>query len=66
MSAPLPALVDRKTLARETGLPRSTIDHLFGRLPVVAFEGHRKVFVRRADVERLIAENTYDKGRVRP
>jgi hypothetical protein len=64
MSGALPALVDRKTLAAELGVGRATVDAIFQRLEVIAFEGHRKVFVRRADVEHLLAASTYD-GRTR-
>jgi hypothetical protein len=64
--APLPQLLDRKQLAAETGLTRAAIDAIFRELPVVALPGLRKTFVRRADVEVLIAENTYRDDRVRP
>lgn len=62
----LPALVDRKRLAAETGLPRSAVDAIFRALPVVAFPGHRKVYVRREDVDRLIEASTYASDTVRP
>jgi hypothetical protein len=61
----LPALVDRKTLARETGLPRSTVDVIFQTLNVVALPGHRKVYVKRAEVAAYIAANTFTKDQVR-
>jgi hypothetical protein len=64
MSGPLPALVDRKTLAAELGVGRATVDVIFQRLEVIAFEGHCKVFVKRSDVERLLEKSTYD-GRTR-
>ncbi len=45
---------------------QATVDWVFGRLPVVALPGHRKVFVRRDDVARLLNEHTYAGSRVRP
>jgi hypothetical protein len=33
-------------------------------LPIVQFAGIRKVFVRRSDVERLIAERTFSNEQV--
>lgn len=63
---PLPALVDRKQLAAETGLSRAAVDAVFRSVPVVCLPGLRKTFVRRDDVERLIADSTYGAGRVRP
>lgn len=63
---PLPALLDRRTLAAELGVGRATVDAIFRSLPVVALPGLRKPFVRRDDVMRLLDESTYDEGRVRP
>ena len=62
----LPALVDRKQLAAETGLTRAAIDRVFVELPVVVLPGLRKSFVRRADVARLLDASTYGPDRVRP
>ena len=59
MSAKLDAVIDRVGL-RELGFSRRTIDHLFATLPVVAFPGQRKVYLRRADVCAHIAQHTYD------
>ena len=56
-------LVDRKALAAR-GLSRASIDLLFERLPVVAYPGSRKVYLRRADVLEYEAQHTYD-GRTR-
>ncbi len=64
MSA-LPQLLDRKTLGQEMGVPRSTVDAIFLALPVVTFPNHRKVYVRRADVDALISAGTFAKGQVR-
>ncbi len=67
MSGHLPQLLDRKTLAAELDVPRSTIDAIFRQLPVVSFADHRKVYVRRVDVENLITQSIFinDGTRVR-
>ena len=56
---PLPQLLDRKRLQTETGLPRSAVDAIFRTLPVVDLPNHRKVYVKRLDVEKLIADATF-------
>ena len=62
----LPKLLDRKTLADEMDVPRSTVDAIFRQLPVVTFPDpttstgrHRKVYVRRDDVQALIERSTF-------
>jgi hypothetical protein len=63
----LPELIDQKGLREELGVGHATVEAIFRRLPVVALPGHRKVFVRREDVRRLLNEHTYRDGeRVRP
>ena len=62
----LPQLLDRKGLAAETGLPRSAIDVIFRHCPVVSLPGHRKVYVRRADVSAYFDQHTFRGDRVRP
>jgi hypothetical protein len=64
MSEPLPELLDAKRLQRELGVTRAVAEKLMRQLPVVQFSGIRKVFVRRSDVERLIAERTFSKEQV--
>lgn len=59
MSTALAELVDRKALAAR-GLSRASIDLLFDRLPVVAYPGSRKVYLRAEDVLAFEAEHTYD------
>jgi hypothetical protein len=66
MTGPLPALVDRKQLAAETGQGRAFCDAVFRQLEVVSLPGLRKTYVRRADVEHLLQVSTYDGSRVRP
>jgi hypothetical protein len=66
VSASLPILVDRKALV-ERGLSRRSIDHLFTKLPVVAYPGQRKVYLRLDDVIAYEERCTYDgRSRVRP
>jgi hypothetical protein len=62
VSGPLPELLDRKTLAAETGLSRAGVDAVFRALDVVHLPGLRKPLVRREDAQRLIAESTYRDG----
>jgi hypothetical protein len=64
MSEPLPELLDAKGLQRELGVTRAVAEKLMRQLPIVQFAGIRKVFVRRSDVERLIAERTFAKDQV--
>jgi hypothetical protein len=58
VSEPLPELLDAKHLAAELGVTRAAAEAIMRRLPKVEIDGLRKVFVRRADVERLLAEST--------
>jgi hypothetical protein len=63
----LPELIDQKGLREELGVGHATVEAIFRQLPVVALPGHRKVFVQRGDVRRLLDEHTYRDGeRVRP
>lgn len=63
----LPALIDQRQLGQELGVGHGTVEAIFRHVPVVAIPGHRKVFVRRADVERFLSQHTYPDGdRVRP
>jgi hypothetical protein len=59
MTAPLPNLLDAKALRLELGITRAAAETIIRQLPVVQFDGLRKVYVRRDDVERLIAERTF-------
>jgi len=64
--ARLPELLDQKTLGEELGVKHATVEAIFKRLPKVAIPGHRKLFVRREDVEMLLDDCTYRDGQVRP
>lgn len=64
MSEPLPQLLDAKGLQVEMGITRASAQKIIQQLPIVQLPGLRKVFVYRADVERLLAEHTYEKDQV--
>lgn len=51
-------LMDLKTICDELGVTRSAGEALMRRLPKVEVDGLRKVYVRRADLERLLEEST--------
>lgn len=48
----------------ELGISRSAAESLMRQVPIVQFESLRKVYVKRADVARLIAERTFGKDEV--
>ncbi len=60
----LPELLDCKALMTETGLTRAAADRVMRQLPVVHFDGLRKVYVRRSDVAALIERRTFEQGMV--
>jgi hypothetical protein len=64
LSEPLPELLDAKHLAAELGVTRAAAEAIMRQLPVVQFEGLRKVYVRRGDVRRLLEERTFTKDEV--
>lgn len=55
---PLPDLLDAKRLQAELGVTRAVAEKVMRGLPIVTFPDVRKVYVRRADVARLIEERT--------
>lgn len=59
------ALLDRRALV-ELGLQRRSIDFIFRELPVVAFPGVRRVYVRSDDVRQCFDEYTFTEDCVRP
>ena len=64
MSERLPELLDAKALQAELGVTRAAAEAIMRRLPIVAFEDLRKVYVRRADVARLVDARTFTKDKV--
>jgi hypothetical protein len=64
VSEPLPQLLDAKALQAELGVTRAAAEAIMRQLPAVRIEGLRKVYVRRSDVAKLIAERTFDKSQV--
>ena len=64
MGEPLPELLDAKHLTAELGVTRAAAEAIMRQLPIVQFEGLRKVYVRRGDVSRLLAERTFTKNQV--
>ena len=54
----LTRLIDRHGIVDEMGVSRHVAEAIMRELPKITIPGVRKVFVRRADVERLVAENT--------
>jgi hypothetical protein len=59
----LPELLDAKALRAELGITRAAAETIMRRLPIVEFEGLRKVYVRRPDVLALIQKSTSEKTR---
>jgi hypothetical protein len=53
---PLPELLDAKHLIAELGVTRAAAEAIMRRLPVVQFDGMRKVYVRGDDVANLVAK----------
>lgn len=51
-------LMDRKTIADELGITAAAAEALMRRLAKVEVDGLRKVYVRRADLEKLLDEST--------
>jgi hypothetical protein len=59
MTEALPELLDAKKLQAELGVTRAVAEKLMRRIPLVVFEDVRKVYVRRADVVRLVEQRTF-------
>ena len=54
----LPELLDAKALQDELGVKRGAAEKIMSALPIVTLPGLRKVYVRRADVQRHLDEHT--------
>jgi hypothetical protein len=64
VSEPLPQLLDAKALQAELGVSRAAAEKIMEPLPEVRLPGLRKRYVRRPDVEALLAEHTFAKDQV--
>jgi hypothetical protein len=64
VSERLPELLDAKALRLELGVSRAAAEAIMRQLPIVEFEGLRKVYVRREDVHRHIDAHTFGKNQV--
>jgi len=53
---PLPALIDCKGIMEELGIKRAAAEAIMRQLPKTTIDGHRRVYVYRADVERYLSE----------
>ena len=58
MTVELPNLLDCARLAHELGITRSAAERIMQKLPKVRDEDVRKVYVKRADVQKWIDEHT--------
>lgn len=58
MNATLPKLIDCAGVMRELGVKRGVAEAYMRALPKVTVPGNRKVFVKRADLQRLLDEHT--------
>lgn len=58
MTEPLPALMSCRQIMDEAGVKRASAEAIMAKLPKVFIEGHRRVFVYRADVDRYLKERT--------
>jgi hypothetical protein len=58
VTQPLPKLIDRAGIQAELGVTRAAAEKIMRQLPKVAPPGLRKVYCRRADVERFVDEST--------
>lgn len=54
----LPRLIDCAGIMRELGVKRGVAEAYMRRLPKVTVPGNRRVFVKRADLARLLDEHT--------
>ena len=54
----LPALIDCRGLMSELGVKRTAAEAIMRQLPKTTIDGHRKVYVRRVDVERYLSERS--------
>ena len=60
----LPELLDAKSISIEMGVSRSVAESLMRQLPIVQFDGVRKVYVKRGDLAALVERRTFQKTEV--
>jgi hypothetical protein len=53
-------LMDCRTIIEELGVKRATAEWLMRAVPKVEFQGLRKSYVKREDIERLMDDSTVD------
>ncbi|MES2360099.1 MAG: hypothetical protein V4529_17290 [Gemmatimonadota bacterium] len=53
----LPRLLDTRAISEELGVKRAVAEAIIRRCPKQEIPGCKRLFVRRSDVERLLAEN---------
>jgi hypothetical protein len=58
VSAALPKLIDSAGIQRELGIKRAAAEGIMRHLDKVQVPGVRRVFVKRADVQKLLDEST--------
>jgi hypothetical protein len=64
MTEPLPELLDMKALRTELRISRAAAEAIMRRLPVVAIEDLRKIYVKRSDVAAYLERRTFQKDQV--
>ena len=64
MKESLPELLDCAGIMRETGMKKASAEKVMRQLPIVRFDGLDKVYVKRADMARLIEARTFTKDQV--
>jgi hypothetical protein len=60
VSEQLPKLIDRAGIERELGVKRSAAEAIMRDLAKVTIPGHSKVYVKRADVQKLLDDGTVE------
>lgn len=54
----LPSLMDQRTISSELGVTPAAAEKIMRQVPKVHFNGLRKVYVKRTDVQELLDEAT--------
>lgn len=61
----LPKLIDRAGIERELDVKRACSEAIMRELPKVTIPGHTKVYVKRADLQKLLDDGTVEAITVR-